>query len=136
MNAVVSNQPRTQLEIIKRGVMPQLQAICQDEKRALQLYATTTRLLQDPAILACTPESVISAFARAADLGLDLDPASAQIYFIPYGGKLTTQIGAAGYARLIMNSSGWEIQAIPVFKCDFILALLNGWLTKLVRRRN
>jgi recombination protein RecT len=54
---------------------------------------------------------------NAPKLGLNPDPAMGQIYFIPYGGKLTYQVGYKGYVQLLYNN-GFRTRANQVFEKD------------------
>lgn len=136
MSAVMS-KPQQQtalapLEALKRSLYPQVKALANnDEKVANSLFATAVRIASDPKIFACTQPSIINCLTRAIDLGLNLDPAFGEAYFIPYGTTLTFQLGAKGYAALAQTLGGWEIQVIPVFDCDSYSVkrkLVNGFM--------
>lgn len=49
-------------------------------------------------------KSIIETMFAAAKLNLNPDPIFGEIYFIPYGGKLTHQIGYKGMIKLSLNS--------------------------------
>lgn len=145
MNAVMQpQQPPAQtalapLEALKRSLWPQIKSLVpNDENMAKSLFATAVRLASDPKIMACTQKSIINCFTRAIDLGLSLDPAFGEAYFIPYKDykdnsvtELTVQLGAKGYAALAQKLGGWQIQIIPVFDCDtyeVTNTFKHGWM--------
>lgn len=128
-------QGNQQLTPVKKLLLPQIKALCRDEKEALSVYATAVRLASNPKIMECSPESIVIAFTQAIDLGLRLDPVYGECDFLPYGGKLGLQLRAKGYALLAEREGGWEIQTIPVFNCDIYEAeqvFENGWLSEKV----
>lgn len=68
-------------------------------RTALTLFRT------NPAILACTQESVIVAMLQAAAFGLELDPVLGQAYLVPYGNTCQLIIGYKGYMVLARRSN-------------------------------
>lgn len=128
-------QGNQQLTPVKKLLLPQIKALCRDEKEALSVYATAVRLASNPKIMECSPESIVIAFTQAIDLGLRLDPVYGECDFLPYSGKLGLQLRAKGYALLAEREGGWEIQTIPVFNCDIYeveQVFENGWLSEKV----
>ena len=125
----------TNIEVIKKSIYPQLRALADTEDSARKIFATVVRLGSNPKILACEPDSIIQAFTKAVDLGLNLDPTFGECDFLPYGNKLTLQLRAKGYAVLAEREGGWEIQTIPVYLCDEFTSEMeykDGWLSERV----
>lgn len=117
-------QQTSVLEQVKKPMFGQIKAIAPNEQQAKSLYATAIRLANNPAILACTPQSITETFVRIIDLGLQLDPVFGEVNLLPYKNyktqqtELTVQLGAKGLAALAGAMGGWQIQVIPVFNCD------------------
>jgi recombination protein RecT len=73
--------------------------------------------LADPYIT--DKSSVLPCVFQAVKFGLYPDPAMGQIYFVPYNGKLTYQLGYRGMIQLMYNSGDvLNIQAHRVFTND------------------
>lgn len=83
-----------------------------DPQRFLRIALTTLR--SNPALLQCSPESVVGAIIQAAQLGLEVDPFLGQAYLIPYrnGDQQECQLqpGYRGYIKLSRNSG--EIRSL------------------------
>lgn len=62
---------------------------------------------QNPALAACTKESILSCVMASAQLGLEPGPLG-HVHIIPYGGKATFQIGYKGLLELVMRTGGIE----------------------------
>jgi recombination protein RecT len=68
-------------------------------------------------------KTIIKCLFNAPKLGLNPDPIFGQIYFIPYNGKLTYQIGYKGYVVLACDA-GFRVRANLVYEKD---VELGGW---------
>jgi|WetSurMetagenome_2_1015567.scaffolds.fasta_scaffold01420_33 phage RecT family recombinase len=62
-------------------------------------------------------KSIISCLFSAPKLGLNPDPSFGQIFFIPYSGVLTYQVGYKGYVQLLYNN-GFRVFADLVYEKD------------------
>jgi phage RecT family recombinase len=61
-------------------------------------------------------ESILPCVFQAVKFGLYPDPAMGQIYFIPYKGVLTYQLGYKGLIRLALNAGYKDVSAGRVFQ--------------------
>jgi phage RecT family recombinase len=61
-------------------------------------------------------ESIIPCVFQAVKFALYPDPAMGQIYFIPYKGVLTYQLGYKGLIRLVLNAGAKDVTAMRVFQ--------------------
>jgi len=52
----------------------------------------------------CNQKSMIDAFYKCCEYGLDPNSALGQVWMIPYGGKLDFQIGYRGWLKLLFNN--------------------------------
>lgn len=74
-----------------------------DSPRYWSIYEQLMRkFLIDPAVT--NKRSILSCMYNAPKLGLNPDPVFGQIYFIPYKGVLTYQLGYKGMVRLSLNT--------------------------------
>lgn len=63
-----------------------------------------TALTGNKALEKCTPQSFVTAVLRVAQLGLEPNTPLGQAYLIPYGGKVTLQVGYKGLIELAYRS--------------------------------
>jgi recombination protein RecT len=74
-----------------------------DHKRYLQIYVSlANKFIKDDKIT--NKKSILSCLYNAPTLGLNPDPVFGHIYFVPYKGILTYQIGYKGMIQLSFNS--------------------------------
>jgi recombination protein RecT len=74
-----------------------------DHKRYLQMYVSlANRFMKDEKV--SNKKSILSCLYTAPTLGLNPDPVFGHIFFIPYKGVLTYQIGYKGMIQLSLNS--------------------------------
>ena len=84
-----------------KNVLPKQQR--EESARYWSIYAQMMQgFLSDPYIT--NKESILTCMYNAPKLGLNPDKAFGQIYFIPYKGVLTYQIGYKGMVRLSLNT--------------------------------
>ena len=60
------------------------------------LYSVIIAVSQSQTLQQCTPQSIMRSAARAATLGLSVDPNIGQAYMVPYKGEATFQVGWKG----------------------------------------
>lgn len=63
-----------------------------------------TVIQKSEALMKCSPLSLLACVVESAQLGLEPDPSMGLIYFVPYAGVATIQIGWKGYAHLVFNT--------------------------------
>lgn len=74
-----------------------------DHKRYMQMYVSlANKFMQDEKVT--NKPSILSCLFNAPALGLNPDPVFGHIWFIPYKGVLTYQIGYKGMVQLSFNS--------------------------------
>jgi recombination protein RecT len=73
-----------------------------DVDRFLQIAWGVVR--RNPALLDCTPDSILSAVAQGAQLGLSFDPVLGQAFIVPYKKTATFQAGYRGLCQLAYRS--------------------------------
>lgn len=71
-------------------------------ERFVRIALTATR--QTPALLRCTPESLLGALLTCAQLGLEPNTPAGEAYLIPYGNVCTFVPGFRGLAKLAWQS--------------------------------
>jgi len=64
-----------------------------------------TVIQKSESLMKCSPLSLLACVVESAQLGLEPDPSMGLIYFVPYAGVATIQIGWKGYAHLVFNTS-------------------------------
>jgi recombination protein RecT len=88
-------------EIIKRyakseEIQQVFQGIVGQDKANGYIYSVIVAVSQNQQLQTCTPQSIMRSAARAATLGLSVDPAIGQAYLVPYKGEATLQPGWRG----------------------------------------
>lgn len=79
-----------------------------------------------PALMDCSPQSIMNAAMTAACLGLEVDGVTGQAYLIPFAGKCQLIIGYKGFNTLAARS-GYTIRAAVVREGDeFIYSPSEG----------
>ena len=73
-----------------------------DPERFIRVCMTTIRT--SPGLLECTPESLLGAIMRAAQLNLEPDNVLGRAYLVPYGTECTFIIGYKGLIELARRS--------------------------------
>jgi len=82
------------------------------KEKALHFASTITTVLNDtPKLQLCTPQSVVSAFLKGAELKLLPATVMGQFYVIPYGTKANFQIGYQGVVELLYRGGVDKIVA-------------------------
>lgn len=101
-----------------RAVLPRL---------AEQVGTTADRIIgaaliacaKNPALLRCTPDSVLRALLECAQLGLCPGGITGEAYLIPYGEECQLQIGVRGFQRLAFDAGRvTKIEGRAVYKGD------------------
>jgi recombination protein RecT len=67
-----------------------------ENRASSYLYSVIIAVSQSPQLQQCTPQSIMRSAARAATLGLSVDPNIGQAYLVPYKGEATFQAGWRG----------------------------------------
>lgn len=102
-------------------------------KLAAQVGTTPERIIgaalvntaKMPALLGCTPDSILRALLECAQLGLTPGGVLGEAYLIPYGGECTLQIGVKGYQRLAFDAGrikrivGRAVRQKDVFEVEY-----------------
>jgi recombination protein RecT len=102
------------IENIKRNIPPHVQ---NKDRYAFAFQKVVEAQLNNPYVR--DSDSIIPCVYQAVKLGLEPDPAFGQIYFIPYDGKLTYQLGYKGLIRLAKNGGSIvDVRAIRVLEGD------------------
>lgn len=81
------------------------------------MYGLSTHIQKQPALLECTPQSLILAGYEAAELGINLSPSLQLGYIIKYGNAAQFQIG---YRGLIQRA--YETGAVKSFFAEVVYA--------------
>ncbi len=102
------------VEIIKRSLPKHIQ----NKDRYVMIFEEVVKAkLADPYVT--DKKSILPCVFQAVKFGLDCDPAQGLIYFIPYKGKLTYQLGYKGLIQLARNSGQVkDVRAGLVYKND------------------
>lgn len=90
---------------------------------------------QSEIIKACSPPTVVGCILSAVSFGLNPLPALNEVFFIPYGGKCTLQIGYKGWYKLLVNTGLLEyFIAEPVGK-DEVFKCIRGSKAEIVHEQ-
>lgn len=112
------------------SVNRQIQSLLIDENKAKKFMASALVVASSPALMKCSPDSIIQACVGVAMSDLNIDPNYGHCYIIPYwsreGSQAQLQIGYKGYIQLLFRA-GWMIKAFPVFTCDKFSSHFDGW---------
>jgi recombination protein RecT len=88
-----------------------------DVKRMTRLAFTAIRTT--PALLACTPESLLAAVMNAAEVGLEINGILGHAYLVPYGTEAKLLCGYKGLLILARRSKQIEtIEGHAVYEAD------------------
>jgi len=91
------------------------------------LRVALTNLQVTPALLDCTPASLLTAVMQAAQWGLELDPVLGQAYLVPFKGRATLIIGYRGLLEMARRHPSIEsITGRLVYEKDPTLAIEYG----------
>src|SRR6185437_2021004 len=71
-------------------------------ERMLKIALSTTA--RTPALLACTPQSIVLAVMQAAELGLEPGGLLGESYLVPYGSEAKLIVGYRGLVALARRS--------------------------------
>lgn len=112
----VEAQVASYIEANKDKIASMLPSIV-SPKRFTQIVLTTIN--DNPALLACGMNSLISAIAKMSQIGLDPGPLG-HVYIVPFKGRAQVIIGYKGYVQLLINSGLVSyVDAQPVYKGDY-----------------
>ena len=101
--ALVSNSKTIHDRMLaNRKQLADLIPVGMDVDRFLQIAWGVVR--QNPGLLDCKPDSILSAVAQGAQLGLSFDPVLGQAFIVPYGKTATFQAGYRGLCQLAYRS--------------------------------
>ena len=105
------------LKRYRTAVENTLPASIGDKTRYWNMYAKIAdNFAHDPKVT--DKKSIIDCMFNAVKLCLNPDPVFGEIYFIPYKGVLTYQIGYKGMIKLSLNAGILDIRAGLVFEAD------------------
>ena len=112
------------------SVQRQIQSLLNDEAKAKRFMAGALVVAASPALMKCTPDSIVQACVGIAMSDLNIDPTHQHAYIIPFwskeGMQAQLQLGYKGYIQLLFRA-GWLVKAFPVFLCDEFSIKFNGW---------
>lgn len=101
--ALVSNSKTIHDKMLQnRKQLADLIPIGMDVDRFLQIAWGVVR--RNPDLMECSPDSILSAVAQGAQLGLSFDPVLGQAFIIPRGKKATFMAGYRGLCQLAYRS--------------------------------
>jgi recombination protein RecT len=84
-----------------------------DEKKANKFTATAVKVANDYKLSECHPNSIIDACITVAQMNLDLSPALAHAYIVPFKKSVQLIVSARGYTALLART-GWKIKSYIV----------------------
>lgn len=102
------------------GVFPEKQA---EEYTNRLLYVTGKTVNSTPALLKIAKldggESLADSMTFIAMRGLEIDPIFRQAWYIPYGSKITAQVGSQGWLAFVQRQWGiTSLKKVPVYEYD------------------
>lgn len=116
----------SQLKHALMGVRKQVESLLGDKSRSDKFMAAALVVSQDRSLAGCRPESITQALVGVAMADLNVDKNVGHCYLIKYGNDVQLQVGYRGFIQLLFRA-GWQVKAMPVFKCDYFKMSFNGW---------
>jgi recombination protein RecT len=102
------------IDVVKKTLPPQVQ----NRDRYVTMFEGVVKTHISSAYVT-DKKSILPCVFQAVKFGLDPDPSMGLIYFIPYKGKLTYQIGYKGMIKLAKNSGNIvDVRSIRVLEGD------------------
>ena len=109
------------LETYEKNIMS---AIGNDVKFGRILSIAVMVLKSNPALAQCTKDSFLRSLIECLMIGLEPNTPLNHAYLIPYGGKVTLQVGYKGLIKLAYNSGRIDsLYAVNVFEGDDFQAM-------------
>lgn len=107
-------------KVFAQNYMKQINNYFGDDKRALRFLSGVVSAVQrNPALLNCSPITVINSFMVMAQLQLMPSGVSGEAYVIPYDGEAQFQLGYQGIVTLFYRAGVKSIASEIVYKNDF-----------------
>jgi len=114
----MSNPIETQARELIKSNMSQLKTVLGGDKQKISTYASALlEMATNPSLAGADVESIIKAGMQIVNAGLNPNPLFGQAYPVRYGRKIQLQIGYKGWV-LLAYRAGWQVRAVPVYKCD------------------
>ncbi|MGE4510055.1 MAG: recombinase RecT [Sulfurimonadaceae bacterium] len=97
-----------------------------DKAKANKFLATASKVATDAKLANCSTNSILDACITVAQLNLDLSPAIAHAYLVPFKGSVQLIVSARGYTAL-MARTGWKIKSYIVNEEDDFEYIIDGF---------
>ena len=97
-----------------------------DKAKANKFLATASKVATDAKLANCSTNSIVDACITVAQLNLDLSPAIAHAYLVPFKGSVQLIVSARGYTAL-MARTGWKIKSYIVNEEDDFEYIIDGF---------
>lgn len=101
-------------------------------ERLLKVALSATA--RTPALLACTPHSILLAVMQAAELGLEVGGLLGEAYFVPFKNQVQLIVGYRGLIKLARNSGQLRTIEARVVHANDVFEIEFGLENKLVHR--
>ena len=124
-----NNQLVERSEQIKSGLLAQhrvVRSLFGDKTKADKFLATASKVATDSKLANCNPNSIVDACITVAQLNLDLSPALAHAYIVPFKGSVQLIVSARGYTAL-MARTGWKTKSYIVNEEDDFEYIIDGF---------
>jgi len=132
MSNIIETQAR---ELIKNN-MSQLKTVLGGDKQKISTYASALlEMATNPSLAGANIESVIKAGMQIVNAGLNPNPLFGQAYVVKYGQNVQLQIGYKGWV-LLAYRAGWQVRAVPVYKCDEFEYQFGGLSDRIIFKPN
>ena len=133
-------QREAQINTALRDNYPVIKSLFGDKKKADKFYATAVKVANDYKLKDCHPQSIVEACITVAQLNLDLSPALAQAYIVPFkskSGYTNAQliISARGY-QAILSRNGWDLKSFVVYEDDIFSYKMDNFEEKITYEKN
>jgi len=133
-----NNQLVERSEQIKNGLLAQhrvVRSLFGDKTKADKFLATASKVATDSNLANCNPNSIVDACITVAQLNLDLSPALAHAYIVPFKGSVQLIVSARGYTAL-MARTGWKIKSYIVNEEDDFEYIIDGFEESIKFKKN
>ena len=101
-------------------------------ERLLKVALSATS--RNPALLACTPQSILLCVMQAAELGLEIGGLLGDAYFVPFKDTATLVIGYRGMIKLARQSGDLRVLEAHVVREGDVFECEYGLETRLVHK--
>lgn len=106
-----------------------------DDKKANKFTATAVKVANDYKLSECHPNSIIDACIAVAQMNLDLSPALAHAYIVPFKKSVQLIVSARGYTALLART-GWKIKSYIVNAEDEFDYIIDGFDESIKFKKN